>query len=143
MTAKYPTKPTMPKPNTDQNLSANLQAIAAFYRTDGGRQVPQPQLPYEDDADLIEKLVAFRKRHGLSQADFANVYGVDVRNLQNWERGVCTLSTSTRTLLHSILARPADMAGILYSPLHPTAETSRALKSTRVTPTKKRISELA
>jgi putative transcriptional regulator len=32
-------------------------------------------------------LVAVRNRHGLSQREFADMLGLDVRTLQNWEQG--------------------------------------------------------
>ena len=38
-------------------------------------------------ADPARLLVETRERHGLSQRDFADALGLDVRTLQNWEQG--------------------------------------------------------
>jgi putative transcriptional regulator len=39
--------------------------------------------PVESSADIA----AMRSRHGLSQREYADLLGIDVRTLQNWEQG--------------------------------------------------------
>lgn len=34
------------------------------------------------------EIIAFRRRHGLNQADFAELMGVDQATVSRWERGV-------------------------------------------------------
>lgn len=38
-------------------------------------------------ADVLPDLAGARARHGLSQREFADLLGIDVRTLQNWEQG--------------------------------------------------------
>jgi DNA-binding transcriptional regulator YiaG len=46
-------------------------------------QVRQRWSPAESAADIA----AMRSRHGLSQREYADLLGIDVRTLQNWEQG--------------------------------------------------------
>jgi putative transcriptional regulator len=46
-------------------------------------QLRQRFLPSESTTDIA----AFRTQHGLSQREYAELLGIDVRTLQNWEQG--------------------------------------------------------
>jgi DNA-binding transcriptional regulator YiaG len=46
-------------------------------------QLRQRWSPVEGAADIA----AMRSRHGLSQREYADLLGIDVRTLQNWEQG--------------------------------------------------------
>jgi putative transcriptional regulator len=47
----------------------------------------------------VPSITAVRKKTGLSQAKFANLLGVSVRTLQEWEEGRRAPSGAARTLL--------------------------------------------
>lgn len=47
-----------------------------------------------------------RHRDGLSQAEFAKAYGIDLRTLQDWEQGRTVPAGPARTLLRVIEANP-------------------------------------
>lgn len=46
-------------------------------------QLRRRRAPIEDGATIA----AMRARHGLSQREYADLLGIDVRTLQNWEQG--------------------------------------------------------
>jgi putative transcriptional regulator len=50
---------------------------------------------------------ALRLREGLSQAAFAEAYGLDLRTLQDWEQGRSAPTGAARTLLKVIRDNPA------------------------------------
>jgi len=49
--------------------------------------------------ESVRQMKAARQRTGLSQARFAELLGVSVRTLQEWEQGRRQLSGAARTLL--------------------------------------------
>ncbi|EKT4467269.1 helix-turn-helix domain-containing protein [Pseudomonas putida] len=54
----------------------------------------------------VSEAAEARSRTGLSQPKFAQLLGVSVRTLQEWEQGRRTPSGAARTLLHIAAARP-------------------------------------
>jgi DNA-binding XRE family transcriptional regulator len=83
----------IPSPDWDldaqvDDLHAALMATARFYRNGGAGNQPLPPLPYKSDAEMIGLLKAFRKGLNLTQAEFAELFGLDVRTLQMWEAKV-------------------------------------------------------
>jgi putative transcriptional regulator len=53
-----------------------------------------------------------RKKTGLSQARFAQLLGVSVRTLQDWEQGRRTPSGAARTLLAIAARNPEALVGV-------------------------------
>ena len=54
-----------------------------------------------------------RNKTGLSQAKFAELLGVSIRTLQEWEQGRRTPSGAARSLLHIAASRPDDFRDVL------------------------------
>ncbi|WP_460418615.1 helix-turn-helix domain-containing protein [Pseudomonas sp. microsymbiont 2] len=54
----------------------------------------------------LTEAAAARSKTGLSQSRFAQLLGVSVRTLQEWEQGRRTPSGAARSLLHIAAARP-------------------------------------
>lgn len=55
---------------------------------------------------VYSKLIATRKASGLTQAQFAQLMGVSVRTLQEWEQGRRVPSGAAKTLLRVVDAHP-------------------------------------
>ena len=71
-----------------RNVGAEiLQGLREIKRGDHGRVVNVPDI------------AAIREKTGLSQARFAQLLGVSVRTLQDWEQGRRAPSGAARTLL--------------------------------------------
>ena len=71
-----------------RNIGAeNLQGLREIKRGQVGRVVNVPDVPKT------------REKTGLSQARFAQLLGVSVRTLQDWEQGRRSPSGAARTLL--------------------------------------------
>jgi putative transcriptional regulator len=54
-----------------------------------------------------------RNKTGLSQATFAELLGVSIRTLQEWEQGRRTPSGAARSLLHIAASRPDVFRDVL------------------------------
>ncbi|WP_457441859.1 helix-turn-helix domain-containing protein [Pseudomonas sp. TE3786] len=54
-----------------------------------------------------------RRKTGLSQPKFAELLGVSVRTLQEWEQGRRTPSGAARSLLHIAVSRPDVFRDVL------------------------------
>ena len=54
-----------------------------------------------------------RSKTGLSQAKFAELLGVSIRTLQEWEQGRRSPSGAARSLLHIAAIRPDDFREVL------------------------------
>lgn len=61
-------------------------------------------------ADLVE----LRKSLGLSQAAFAQTYGLSVRTVQDWEQGRKTPDRPARVLVSLIARAPQQVASLLH-----------------------------
>jgi putative transcriptional regulator len=57
-----------------------------------------------------------RKRFGLSQDQFADVFGVSLPTLRNWEQGRYTPSAAAKALLKVIAAEPDAVLRALAPP---------------------------
>jgi DNA-binding transcriptional regulator YiaG len=115
----------MNTPSDDTSLIAHLRAhfpnmsdealmrLSRIKRPDGvehhNRQSMQPDTPtataasdVDADLDLIDvvrQAIAVRKQQGLTQRAFAAELGINVRTLQEWERGRRCPTQAARTLL--------------------------------------------
>lgn len=75
-------------PKTKRNIGSELLAgLREIKRGEYGRVITVPSVS------------GIRERTGLSQARFAQVLGVSVRTLQDWEQGRRAPSGAARTLL--------------------------------------------
>lgn len=63
----------------------------------------------------ISEAAEARNRTGLSQIKFAELLGVSVRTLQEWEQGRRTPSGAARSLLHIASARPDVFREVLQN----------------------------
>ena len=60
----------------------------------------------------VPKVSEIREKTGLSQARFAEVLGVSVRTLQDWEQGRRAPSGAARTLLLMVDRNPAALLDV-------------------------------
>lgn len=67
-------------------------------------------------ADPVATIADIRARHALSQREFANALGVDVRTLQNWEQGRNLPDTAVLTLMAIYDRNPEAVADALFEP---------------------------
>jgi putative transcriptional regulator len=75
-------------PKSKRNIGAEiLQGLREIKRGEPGRVVNVPHI------------TSIREKTGLSQARFAQLLGVSVRTLQDWEQGRRAPSGAARTLL--------------------------------------------
>ena len=82
-------------PRTKRNVGLEiLEGIREIKRGDHGRVINVPSI------------AAVRERTGLSQTQFAQLLGVSVRTLQEWEQGRRAPSGAARTLLRIAAKNP-------------------------------------
>jgi putative transcriptional regulator len=77
-----------------------LQGLREFNRGEHARVLTVPNVS------------AIRKKTGLSQAKFANLLGVSIRTLQDWEQGRRAPSGAARTLLLIAAQNPQVLAEV-------------------------------
>ncbi len=75
------------------------------------RRVP----PSEAVPDLAEA----RARQGLSQREFADLFGVDVRTLQNWEQGRNRPDPAALSLIRVFAHAPEAVEEAISEPIAP------------------------
>ena len=84
-----------------RNLAAEiLQGLRELKRGEYGRVINVPNV------------AAIREATGLSQARFAELLGVSVRTLQDWEQGRRAPSGAARTLLMVAARNPAALLDV-------------------------------
>lgn len=85
----------MAKTRTKRDIGREiLEGIRELKRGEHGRVITVPSV------------ASIRKRTGLSQARFAELLGVSVRTLQEWEQGRRAPSGAARTLLRIAAKNP-------------------------------------
>ncbi len=68
-------------------------------------------------AAATDHLAEIRNRHGLSQREFADLLGLDVRTLQNWEQGRNRPDSGTASLVLLFDRAPELVAELLSEPV--------------------------
>lgn len=84
-------------PSEMQKFQQDLLESVKQMRTGKAARVTQVRLPTAAEA---------RAQVGLSQMDFANLLGVSVRTLQDWEQGRREPTGAARTLLQVAVSHP-------------------------------------
>jgi DNA-binding transcriptional regulator YiaG len=87
------------------SLAADLRAMSVEIRS---RRVVGDAAPF---------LVEVRSRHGLSQRDFAELLGLDVRTLQNWEQGRNSPDAAVLNLVRLFDRSPLAVAEAAFEPV--------------------------
>lgn len=82
----------MPQETLDTNKLASAQAAAS-------NAVPTRQDPGRGHVAPLSDAAQARAQVGLTQAAFAQLLGVSVRTLQNWEQGRSQPSGAAKTLI--------------------------------------------
>lgn len=95
----------MPKTDPDMEaFQADLLEAVRDMKANRAARKTQVQLPAAADA---------RARIGLSQTQFAQLLGVSVRTLQNWEQGRTQPSGAAQTLIRVAMAAPEALRAVL------------------------------
>ena len=87
-----------------RNLGAELLQSAREMKAGKGKVVAQVEVPAVTQA---------RMKSGLSQAQFAQLLGVSVRTLQDWEQGRRQPSGAARTLITIAEMKPQVLLQVL------------------------------
>lgn len=83
-----------------ERIKAGLDDAIAFSEGDSTRGKIKPVRVRETD------VVVLRKRLGLTQARFADIFGVNLKTIRNWEQGIRRPEGPARILLQVIDAEP-------------------------------------
>ena len=79
----------------------------------------------------VSQVVEARQKVGFSQSQFAELMGVSLRTLQEWEQGRRNPSRAASSLLRIAIERP-DVLRDMFSPVRmPNAETIAAMQEAR------------
>lgn len=88
-------------PRTSRNIGMEiLEGLRELKRSETGR------------VTAVHSIAKIRDRTGLSQSQFAQLLGVSVRTLQDWEQGRRAPSGAARTLLLVAAKHPKALLGI-------------------------------
>ena len=111
----------LPKEIADRVLSA-VEAIESgqsvrtveFITKDNGEIVRlTTEVDGSETREVLNEATAARLKSGLSQAAFAQLTGISVRTLQEWEQGRRKPSSAARSLLKIVIAKPKLVQEIL------------------------------
>jgi DNA-binding transcriptional regulator YiaG len=92
--------------------AADFPALAAQLRALNVRLLRRPEPDVGGDW-----IAAVRERHGLSQREFAERLGFDVRTLQNWEQGRNCPDNAAVTLIRLYDRDPQSVLNAVYEPV--------------------------
>ena len=70
-------------------------------------------------AEAVPDLAEARGKHGLSQREFADLLGVDVRTLQNWEQGRNRPDPAALSLMRVFAHAPEVFEEAISEPITP------------------------
>jgi len=116
-----------------EQIRSVLRAIEIYYRNkfggDNGDGEEASNLDYVRKREKFgDQLVNLRKRLGLGQKEFAKIYGLDYRTVQNWEQERRKPDAAARALIRAIQAEPGVLARVLVQ-----ADTSEKREKTKET----------
>lgn len=93
----------------DKKLFAELKAsLAEFKEIDAGKHKPSREF-------TVETVKNARAKSGLSQREFAQLLGIDVGTLRNWEQGHRSPSGPARALITAISVDPKHVLKALQA----------------------------
>lgn len=95
------TKPKKNRPSAGAEITAGLEDAIAFARGEADPRTFRVHIPAAIDTR------AMRKRMKMSQARFAEAFGLDLRTLQDWEQGRRVPTGAARSYLVVIGKEPA------------------------------------
>jgi DNA-binding transcriptional regulator YiaG len=95
---------------TEKEIAVIKRRMAAATRRKTHQQRKEHEATEEEEIDFGRRVAELRKRLGLSQSEFAEAYGLDVRTLRNWEQGRCSPDSGMRQYLAVIDAAPDTLA---------------------------------
>ena len=96
-----------------EEVHTTLEAVEKYFRDKlqgGGQETGKFPGAKPDFGMRVRQL---REALGLSQAEFARRYGLDLATLRGWEQGRRKPDTANRTLLEAIEVSPGIMANII------------------------------
>ncbi len=98
--------------DTLSQIYDTLDAVEKYLknRDSGGSGTPEGS---QRKADFPARIRGLREKLGLSQAEFARRYGLDLATLRGWEQGRRKPDTANTTLIGVIEANPAVMATLI------------------------------
>ena len=67
----------------------------------------------DETRKLIERMTDLRRRMGMSQAEFADKFGMSVMTFKHWETGNRTPDTAAQTLIAMIITDPDTTGAII------------------------------
>lgn len=96
------------KPATDEMKQFQDDLLASVKQMKSGRAVRATQV-------VVTAASEARARTGLTQGEFAELLGVSVRTLQDWEQGRRDPTGAAQTLLRVAVKHPRILRGLAFA----------------------------
>jgi putative transcriptional regulator len=107
-----------------------FQELVASVREGGAilRGEAKPSRAFVADGPTIRR---FRTTYRLSQTQFAEMFGISVRTLQNWEQGRRMPEGPARVLLHVAAKHPQAVWDVVQTASQPLRQAAKAQRPTK------------